>query len=209
MYSTLVERSPDAIVLHYNDQFLYANPAAVNLFGAKDKDDLLSRSLMEFIPTDNQETVANIVYQLQNKDMAEVQPLSMQLIRVNGSRVDVEITANAVVKDRKRIVQGMIRDVTHQKLMREIQYAQREWKVIRMLVGNLADKTLNPLAVIDGFLTLLKQQDKNSIVDLLLREANSIQCIWEKLIACTHDQPENVERTLKGIFLDETPDKQE
>jgi len=181
MYRSLVEHSPDAIVLHYNDQFLYVNPAAVKLFGAKSESDLLRHSLMEFIPKDDQQSVAEVVDKLQNKG-DHVQPISLQLTTLDCKSIAVEITATAVIKHGKRIVQGMIRDVTEQNLVRELQRVNQEWKIFRSMISHLSDKTLNPLTVIEGFLTLLKGGEKIS-PDLLLREAKSFDIVWGKLIS--------------------------
>ena len=45
-YRTLTERAPIALVVHSGGQLIYANPAAVNLAGAKGLQDLLGRGLL-------------------------------------------------------------------------------------------------------------------------------------------------------------------
>lgn len=174
MYRALVEHSPDAIVLHRNDQILYANPAAVQLFGVNNKEDLYCRSLMEFILVDDRQSVIEIVDKLQNKGI-DVQPIELKLKRCDDLPVDVEITATAVIKEGQRIVQGMIRDVTERKATEELRRIERDLKVFRSLVSELADRTLNPLSTITGYLQLMKENPTSIPVDLLSKEAECIE----------------------------------
>lgn len=186
MYRCLVQHSPDAIILHHNDQFLYVNPAAVKLFGAADERDLMSRSIMDFIPNDDQQRVTEVVAMLQNK-VIHVQPMSFEIRRLDGTIIDVDVTATSVCLDGRQIIQGMIRDVTHQRVLQEVENVNHEWKILKMLIGHLADKTLNPLAVIEGFLTLLKEGSEEVSIDLLLREATSIRRVWNKVISVSRE----------------------
>lgn len=202
MYQTLVTHSPDAIVLHHNDKFLYANPAAVKLFGAKNEIDLLKHSLMDFISKGDQQTVVDIVDKLQNKDIL-MHPLSLQLANLQGTHIDVEVTATSVVRNGKKIVQGMIRDVTHQKWIREIQNINHEWTIFRQLIQHLADKTLNPLTVIEGFLTLLKEGDDKVSIDLLLQEVDSIHQTWQRLISFSQDRMPNPDISFQNLFSED------
>lgn len=198
MYQALVRHSPDAIILHHDDTMLYANPAAVKLFGAATEEELLKHSLMDFIAVENRATVAEVVFLLQTKD-AVMQPLSLTFQRLDGQKVDVEITATSVVRNGRKIVQGMIRDVTAVKMVREVENVNHEWKIFRTLIDHLADKTLNPLAIIEGFLQLLKEGHEEINIDLLLHEASEIQQVWQQLIAMTqtnelptHTSPMNI-----------------
>ncbi|WP_198850512.1 PAS domain S-box protein [Alicyclobacillus sp. SO9] len=180
MYRCLVEHSPDAIVLHCHEQFIYANPAAVQLFGVKDENELLSHSLFEFIPCEERQVVAKIIAQLQNQSL-EMAPLSLQVFKLDKTKIDVEVMATSVAYGGHQIVQGMLREVTEKKFVQELQNLNREWGIFRELVGHLADKTLNPLTVIRGFLELLKEGSDVS-VDLLLQEAKAIDDAWNRLI---------------------------
>ena len=53
-YRALVELSPDAIFLHREGKFVYANPAALKLLGADQPQQLLGRSVFDIVPPENQ-----------------------------------------------------------------------------------------------------------------------------------------------------------
>ena len=48
-YRSLVELSPDAIVVHHEGKFTYVNPAAVKLWGASSPDELIGRSILDVV----------------------------------------------------------------------------------------------------------------------------------------------------------------
>lgn len=78
-----------------------------------------------------------------------------------------------------------------------------EWVIFRHLIKHLADKTLNPLAVIEGFLTLLKEGDDQVCIDLLIREAESVHLVWQKLIAISQNNLYDTRTSPLDLFPNE------
>src|SRR6185503_5713152 len=64
-YRRLVERSPDAIVVHRNGRFIYVNPAAVQLWGASTAQDLIGRSILDVVHPDYHDHVRERVDYIQ------------------------------------------------------------------------------------------------------------------------------------------------
>jgi PAS domain S-box-containing protein len=56
-FRQLVELSPDAIGIQSEDHIIYMNESGVELFGAKSLDDLIGRSVWDFVPSEVRETV--------------------------------------------------------------------------------------------------------------------------------------------------------
>src|SRR5262249_43617037 len=88
-YRQLVELSPDAILVHCAGRIVFANSAAVRLFGAERTGDLLNQRAMDFVHPDSRELVRE--QGLRVRKAGSVVPLVEQkLVRLDGSFVDVE-----------------------------------------------------------------------------------------------------------------------
>lgn len=112
-YRSLAECSPDAIVLHQNNRFLWANPAALRLFGAAGGDQILGREITDFIHPDFQ---AAITSRLQGITAAGVLPqFQHKLVRLNGEVIDAEAVSTVTNFGSQPAIQTIIRDITERK----------------------------------------------------------------------------------------------
>jgi PAS domain S-box-containing protein len=186
MYRQLVEYSPDAIILFTSDRFIYVNPAAVQMFGARDATALLKCVPVEFVSEADRQEILEALARLE-ADSHDVHHTAFVAHTLDGRDIDLEITTTVIHQNGNTVFQGMIRDVTEQNMLRELQQANQEWHIFRKLIGHLADKTLNPLSVIEGFLDLQKEGAAIS-PELLLHEAKSINDAWLRLILQSQDR---------------------
>ncbi len=91
-FRMLVEGAPDAIFVQAGGRFVYVNDAAVSLFGANTKKELLGLSVISRIPPDYQEVVSERM-RLVNDAMMPAAPLEQKYLRLDGEEVDVEVLA--------------------------------------------------------------------------------------------------------------------
>jgi len=112
-FRTLTEWTPQALVVHRNDKLLYANPAAVRMFGASSAQELLSQSLLRLIhPEDRQATIARN----QQCSQQGVLPSQQQrFLRLDGSVFDVEVSVIAIQFDSQPALQTAAHDITERK----------------------------------------------------------------------------------------------
>lgn len=113
-YHTLVEVNPDAVLVNQNQRIVFANPAAVRLFGAKSSDELLGRSPFDFVRAENRPEVAQR-YQQALATGAPNPPRIQPRLRVDGTTIYVETTAAPLVWEGSPAVQVVMRDVTEQR----------------------------------------------------------------------------------------------
>lgn len=64
-YRRLVELSPDMILLHSEGRYVYANPAAVRILGARGPEDLAGKPVLEIIHPDFREIEKDRLLQLE------------------------------------------------------------------------------------------------------------------------------------------------
>jgi two-component system sensor kinase FixL len=113
-YQTLVEVNPDAVLVAFNKLIVYANPAALRLFGANSLNDLLGRSPFDFVHPDER---AEVVQRHERALESGVpNPPSIQRrLRLDGSPIYVETVGSPLVWEGGKAVQVIMRDVTEQR----------------------------------------------------------------------------------------------
>jgi diguanylate cyclase (GGDEF)-like protein/PAS domain S-box-containing protein len=124
-FRSLVELSPDAILVHVDGSIVFANIAAANLFGATYPEQLVGTPVLERVHADSREGVLRRVRDLQRLG-AEVPAAEERLVRMDGTPIDVEIAASAVVYQGHHAIQVVARDITERKLGEEALRASEE-----------------------------------------------------------------------------------
>jgi diguanylate cyclase (GGDEF)-like protein/PAS domain S-box-containing protein len=112
-YRMVVELCPDAILVQQDDACTFVNRAALALLGARDADQVIGKSLFEFIGPDFQENAREIIASIQR---GETVPQSEEkVIRLDGSEVDVDIHASSFMHKGHSAVLLIMRDITERK----------------------------------------------------------------------------------------------
>lgn len=119
----LVESSPDAILIQTGEQIVFMNPAGVRLFGAEEPAQLLGRPIWTFALPECQETVREHYRQMTEEGIM-VSPVELIFVRLDGTWVNVEMTATPFNFNGKPAIQAIFRDVTQRK-QAEAQVRQR------------------------------------------------------------------------------------
>jgi PAS domain S-box-containing protein len=111
---TILEASPDAILVSVHNEFVYANTAAVDLYDVSDRSDLLGRQVGEFIHPDYRDDVDQ---QLQAVESGE-QPtdhIPRTLLTLEGTELPVEVTARHVTWEGESGVVAIVRDLSEKE----------------------------------------------------------------------------------------------
>lgn len=110
-YRSLVESSPDAIVVHSEGRYVFVNRAAVALYGAERPEQLVGKPLTDFVHPDVRDLVRNRISQIYEKKLNV--PLSRQkLIRLDGNVIDIETIGIPMNYREKPAAQIIMRDIT-------------------------------------------------------------------------------------------------
>ncbi len=131
-FSELMDNSPDGITIYVDGRIVYVNKEAMNVMRAKNKSELIGRSLFEFIKPEN------IPLIMERMQFVAITPLNTALpsveekyIRLDGTGVDVEIKVMPILYEGKPAVQISGRDITESKQAREeIEKNRKELKTI-------------------------------------------------------------------------------
>ncbi len=116
-YRKLVEISPDAVFLHREGKIIYANPATFTLLGASRSDEIIGKSVLDFVSPEYRHTVRiNIQKDLEGMISPRAE---LSMIRIDGSPIIVEGRGVATEIDGKTAVQVALRDITEHKKAEE------------------------------------------------------------------------------------------
>ncbi len=134
-YRRLVELSPDGILVQVDGEIVFANAACARIFGAESGAALIGRSIFEFLHPACHEEVKKRARELVEWG-SNAPPNEEKIVRLDGSVLDVEVTAIPVAYEDKRAAQVIIRDITERKKV------ERELEFESMLLDNATDSVI-------------------------------------------------------------------
>jgi diguanylate cyclase (GGDEF)-like protein/PAS domain S-box-containing protein len=113
-YRCLVELSPEPIVIYQELKFVYVNRACIALLGATHPEELLGRSVLDFVHPDFRKAVQERI-RLQVEEGKTPPIMEQTYLRLDGSAVEVEVSAAPFMFRGKPAVQAIARDITERK----------------------------------------------------------------------------------------------
>ena len=124
-YRSLVELSPEAIIVHSEGEVVYANTAAAELFGASGPEEVIGSMALDFVHPDYREIVtARVIRTLESGEPAPL--LEEKYVRLDGSVLDVEVAGAPVHYLGKPAIQVVLRDISERKRAEEALRASEE-----------------------------------------------------------------------------------
>jgi PAS domain S-box-containing protein len=162
-YRVLVEFSPNSICVHRDGKLLYVNPAGVRLFGAKNLDELVGRSVLDFIHPDSLPVVRERIRQVGAGETAPL--IEEKFVSLNGEVWDVEVTAIPIIYERAPASQVIIRDITERKQGEALLAGEK--RLLEMIATGVELKEiLNELCLI------IEEQRSGTLASVLLLSAD-------------------------------------
>jgi len=113
-FRLLIEHLPDAVVIHREGKFLYANPAALSLLGAKSFDEIKDFPITKFIHPDYHQIIEKRVSEGLRTNTP--QPLiEEKFIRLDGEIIEAEVAGVPIMFEGKLAMQSILRDITERR----------------------------------------------------------------------------------------------
>lgn len=198
-YRSLVESSPNGVVVHGGGRIIFANLAAARIVGAGGPDDLVGRSPLEFVhPASKDFALARIEEAFRT---GEATPLAEEtFLRLDGTTVEVEVVGIPMTFGVTAAMNTIIRDVSDRKRAERAAEESRErgesaqrLEAIGRLAGGIAHDFNNLLTAIVGHTALLQQgrdassEDQEGLFEIQ-KSAERASALTRQLLAFSRRQ---------------------
>jgi len=133
-YRSLVELSPDAILIHQDNRFVYVNPAGARLLGASDAQQIIGQRVMDIISPRYRSLVRrNIGFDL----MGEDSPLTeLEAQRLDGTRITIEGRGTRTYFKGRPAIQVFFRNITERKRAEKAVLSRnRQLSILNRFIG--------------------------------------------------------------------------
>ncbi|TKB68482.1 MAG: PAS domain S-box protein [Nitrospira sp.] len=148
-YRRLIAVSPYAILVNREDRVIFANDQAIKLFGVVKADELLRKSPLDLFHPDYHATVQERVHQLL-EGSSLVPVVEEKIVRLDGTSIDVEVSAARFVDEEGPAILAMLRDISERKRLQEQLRKTERIAELGTLASGMAHEIGTPMNVILG-----------------------------------------------------------
>ena len=113
-FETLLEVLPDPVIVHQNGRVVFANRAAVEMYGARSQEQLIGLSVIEFVSPDHRGFVLGRMARMLGAGES-VPMVEERHLRLDGSTFDVEVVAAPVNFGGRPAITVVAREITARK----------------------------------------------------------------------------------------------
>ncbi len=153
-FRMLIEKSPDAMVVHRVDKIYYVNPAFLKLLGYEKAEELIGRSPEFMMPPEEREKIIARIQKL-NQGERYNPPVERRVVKKNGEMIPLEVVSFSIVFQGELMVVAVMRDLTERKNSEKALMKFERLSTIGEMAAGLAHEIRNPLASISTAAQLL------------------------------------------------------
>lgn len=136
-WQQLVNNNSLPIIISRNGVIKFVNRAALDLYGAEDKEQILGKSILSFIPDESKDEVEGLISKVSRG--AIIESSEQSFITLDGELKDVEIHTVPIVYQGENAAQTVFKDIS------EIKQKQRELKVTQQRFMSLFKHNPHPV----------------------------------------------------------------
>jgi PAS domain S-box-containing protein len=196
-YRSLFEHSRDSVMTLAPPtwKFTSANPAAIEMFGAKNEEDLTSLKPWEVSPARQKDL------RLSNEKAMEMIETAMQNgshlfewahKRTNGDEFPSTVLMSRMEWEGEPLLQATVRDITHETALEAQLVQSQKMEAVGQLAGGVAHDFNNLLTVIQGYcefaLVESKGKKMESILEEVMNAAKRAATLVRQLLAFSRKQ---------------------
>jgi len=176
-YRNLVELDPDAVIIHEGDIITFINNAGMKMMKASSKEEVIGRSLYEFVHPDYTYNVMNQVSRALININSPGIPFEFKVIDLEGEEIDVEAVNVGFMSENCVQVMAIIRNITERKKAEELKMAIKEHekqleeakqydKIKNEFFANISHEFSTPINVLLGTLQLIELHNRKGTYNI-------------------------------------------
>lgn len=124
-YRRLVELSPDTILVLVEDKIVYINSAGLELFHTKKMEDIIGKSLIDFIHKNYKEKIFNKINEVQ-KYSGKHDLFQQKMVCLDGKVIETEAALVPIIYKGQNSIQFVIRDISERIKTKEELVTEKE-----------------------------------------------------------------------------------
>ncbi|WP_051237048.1 ATP-binding protein [Paenibacillus pinihumi] len=187
-YKLLVENSMDTIAIFSEGEWEYVNQSGVRMFEASHQEELLNRSIFDFLHPKHHAAVRHRLEEARTDGSHG--PVEQEWYTMKGKLIHTEVVETPTMLSGKFALQIIIRDISERKKNEELLINSEKLYVAGQLAAGIAHEIRNPLTSLKGFLQLIMSgKDTNPhIQEIMKSELNRIESIVSEMLMLSKPQ---------------------
>ncbi|PLR76610.1 PAS domain-containing sensor histidine kinase [Bacillus sp. V3-13] len=206
-YKQLIESLPESVIIHHNGIILYVNKAAEIMAAARSKEELIGRSIFDFLPREEDDLVKERIEQVY-KEKKPLMNFEHRVTRLDGKTIFFEESSLYILFEGKEAVLSIGKDITDRKEKTErlLQKSEKLALVGQMAAG-IAHEIRNPLTSIKGFIQLFRSNNsQEEYFEIVLAELERINLIVGEFLVLAKPtaivfQEKNLKNLIKDVVM--------
>ncbi|PZD95473.1 hypothetical protein DNH61_13140 [Paenibacillus sambharensis] len=198
-YKLLVENSMDMIAIMRNGRWEYVNKAGLQMFEAQREEELINRSVFEFLHPAYHEQLRKQFAGLDSDYNEARVPEEQEWYTVTGKLLHTEVVKTLTTFGSKPAVQVIVRDISERKKNEELLINSEKLYVAGQLAAGIAHEIRNPLTSLKGFLQLMAsgRASSSQYFEIMKSELTRIEAIVSEMLMLS--KPQVYELAVKDI----------
>lgn len=172
-YRRLVELSPEAIGIVADERLVLLNEAGTKMLGATNLESIVGRLAWDFVQPQYREQIAR-QYQLISANKQDAFHIEMKIVRLDGTPLDVEVTAIPFIYEGKPAAQVIFRNISERKRAEEEIRQRNEELAALNAIATTVSQSLNLEKILNGAL------DEVLKLGMFGEQADGLIHLWEE-----------------------------
>lgn len=140
-FRSMVENSPDPMIIHIDFKLVFLNPAALQLLGASSEDELIGMSILDRIDKKFHEKAIDRIKNMSITHRAMSNRIEQQYIRLDGSKVWVEVSGIPIHYQGSIGILTTVRDI-NERILKEQQLRESR-ESLRITLNSIGDAVIS------------------------------------------------------------------
>ncbi|WNC16196.1 ATP-binding protein [Brevibacillus brevis] len=177
-----VDIATEGVFIYGEGKLRYANQVGVQLAGAGSLSELLRIPFAALFQPQDLPKIEDMMFRLECGET--VTPLEVEIVRLDGARIDAELYGTAAVISGRPSCYVLIRDVTERKKAQEFLQNSEKLALVGQLAAGIAHEIRNPLTSLKGFVQLMQKDGmrKPEYFSIMSSELARIELIVNELL---------------------------